>query len=112
MDTIELFPDLPLAPPPGEGCARPIGRRGAGPRRRAAPRPRRSTVAHQLIELRQVVIDRLDEILIELRALRQQRRDQGEIPGAILGRLVAIERSLGVVEAPQTPRIRRRRPLE
>jgi hypothetical protein len=57
MNTLELFsPDLNLGrPPPGEGCARPIGRRDRH-RRRRHPVPRKpSTIAGQLHELRLLV---------------------------------------------------------
>jgi hypothetical protein len=48
----------------------------------------------------------------ELAALRQQRRDDGEIPAALLRRVVEIERALRLREVPAMPRITRRRPLD
>jgi hypothetical protein len=47
------------------------------------------------------------EILAELRGLRQQRRDAGELPEAMLRRL----RLLRLVEPPAMPQPSRRRPL-
>ena len=48
----------------------------------------------------------------EVRALRQQRRNEAEVPGAVLRRLVAIERALQLVESPAMPLVTRRRPLD
>ena len=93
MDTLELFPDLlPSARANGDGCTRPIGRRAAGRRRRAVLSPRRSPVLHQLAELRRHIDARLDELMDQLQALRQQRRNAFEVPERILQRLVEIER--------------------
>jgi hypothetical protein len=93
MDTLELFPDVDLgARTPGAGCAKPIGRaRAHRPRvRRARP----SSVG-LLSEIRRLIEQQHAELMGELRALRQQRRDEYEIPTALLRRLTEIERHLG-----------------
>lgn len=48
----------------------------------------------------------------EVRALRQQRRDDAEIPTAVLRRVDQIARILELVEAPAMPLVTRRRPLD
>jgi hypothetical protein len=111
VDTIELFPDLaPSARANGDGCSKPIGRRAAGRRRRAVT-PRRSPLAHLLAELRRHVDTRLDEVMIELQALRQQRRNAFEMPEGILRRLAEIERCLKILEPPVMPKLNRRQPV-
>jgi hypothetical protein len=61
-------------------------------------------------------IDKLERKLATQAAiiahLRQQRRDSGEMVPALQRRVVAIERHVGIVEKPQTPRLTRQRPLE
>jgi hypothetical protein len=54
----------------------------------------------------------LAELTLSLERLRQQRRDELEAGPAILTRLTAIERALGLIELPRMPRVSRRRPLE
>jgi hypothetical protein len=114
MDALELFPpgiDLGACLPAGDSCAKPIGPRAAGRRRRAPSRPRRSPLAHQLIELRRHLDARLDQVMDELQALRQQRRSAFELPEGILRRLVEIERCLKIVEPPKAPVLTRRHPV-
>jgi hypothetical protein len=65
-----------------------------------------------LSEIRGLIERQHAEVIAELRALRQQCRDEYEIPTALLRRLTEIEHHLGVIETPQTPRINRRRPLD
>ena len=105
MDGLELFADINLGTRrgPGDGCAKPIGNRNAGRRRRAVSAPRRSPVTHQLAELRRHVDARLDELMEQLQALRQQRRNAFELPEGILRRLAEIERCLKILEPPRTP---------
>ena len=109
--TLELFPnaDLGSRRPAGDNCARPIGNRAAGQRRRAGSVRQKSPTAGQLLELRLLIETQHEAVMGELRLLRQQRRDEGEVPSGILRRLVAIERRLGVVEIPQAPQPTRRR---
>jgi hypothetical protein len=114
MDALELFPsDLNLGDhrPGGDGCTRPIGRRGGGSRRRAEPR-KPSTLPGRLLELRGLVEAQHAAVMDELAALRRQRRDDGEIPASLLRRVTEIERHLRLVETPTTPRTNRRRPLD
>ena len=114
MDTLELFPLLaPSVQAHGDGCAKPIGRRAAGRRRRAPSGPRKSAaVAGQLLELRRLIEQQHAELLDELRALRRQRRSEHESVPAVLRRITEIERHLRLVETPTMPRITRRRPLD
>jgi hypothetical protein len=110
MDTLELFPDVDLgARTPAAGCAKPIGRARA--RRPRVRRVRPSSVG-LLSEIRGLIEHQHAELMGALRALRQQRRDEYEIPAAVLRRITEIERHLCLVEAPKTPRINRRRPLD
>jgi hypothetical protein len=51
-------------------------------------------------------------LTLALDRLRQQRRDELEAAPAILSRLAAIERALGLIELPRMPRVSRRRPLD
>ena len=113
MDGLELFPDIDLGTRRGSGdsCAKPIGNRNAGRRRRAVSAPRRSPLAHQVAELRRHVDTRLDQVMDELQALRQQRRNAFETPEGILRRLVEIERCLKITEPPKTPVLTRRHPV-
>jgi hypothetical protein len=109
---LELFSDLlPSARANADGCAKPIGRRAAGRRRRAGPTVRRSPLAQQVAELRRHVDRRLDEVMGELQTLRQQRRNAFEMPEGILRRLVEIERCLKIIEPPRTPVLTRRHPV-
>jgi hypothetical protein len=113
VDTLELFPDLvPSVPANGDGCTKPIGRRTRARRRGSVPGPRRSPIAGQLLELRRLVEAQHEAVMDELAALRQQRRNDGEIPAALLRRVVEIERHLRLVESPAPPRLTRRRPLD
>jgi hypothetical protein len=112
VNTLELFSDLlPSARANADGCAKPIGRLAAGRRRRAGPTVRRSPLAQQVAELRRHVDRRLDEVMGELQALRQQRRNAFEMPEGILRRLVEIERCLKIIEPPRTPVLTRRHPV-
>jgi hypothetical protein len=114
MDALELFPhgiDLGARLPTGDSCANPIGRRAAGRRRRAAPTSRRSSIAYQFAELRRHLDARLDQVMDELQALRQQRRSAFELPEGILRRLVEIERCLKIIEPPKAPVLTRRHPV-
>lgn len=79
----------------GHGGARP----GAG---------RKKGVPNRWPGVLQIELRRLAE---EVARLRKQRRDEAESGPAILKRLVAIERKLGLVEAPVTPKPTRRNPL-
>jgi hypothetical protein len=54
----------------------------------------------------------LSELTSSFERLRQQRRDELEAAPAILSRLTAIERALGLIELPRMPRVIRRRPLD
>jgi hypothetical protein len=54
----------------------------------------------------------LAELNSSFQRLRQQRRDDLESGPAILTRLTAIERALGLTEPPRMPRPSRRKPLE
>jgi hypothetical protein len=54
----------------------------------------------------------LAELNLSFQRLRQQRRDELEAAPAILTRLTAIERALGLTEPPRMPRPSRRRPLD
>jgi hypothetical protein len=94
-----------------------------GPRRGRAPigqqRPRRLRVrrvrpssVRLLTEIRGLIEHQHAELMGELRALLQQRRDEYEIPAAVLRRVTEIERHLRLVETPAMPRINRRRPLD
>ena len=114
MDGLEFFPDIDLGTRRGSGdsCAKPIGPHAAVRRRCAGPTSRRSPIAHQVAELRRHLDTRLDQVMGELQALRQQRRNAFEMPEGILRRLVEIERHLRLVETPAAPRISRRRPLQ
>ena len=114
MDTLELFPLLaPSAQAHGDGCAKPIGRRAAGRRRRPPSGPRKSAaVAGQLLELRRLIEHQHAELMVELRILRQVRRIEHESLPAALRRVTDIERHLRLVETPAMPRITRRRPLD
>ena len=97
---------------PVDGCAKPIGRRDRG-RRRRHPAPRKpSAIAGQLRELRRLVEAQHEAVMDELRILRQQRRNDGEIPANLLRRIIEIERHLRLVEKPQAPRVSRLRPME
>jgi hypothetical protein len=71
-----------------------------------------SAIAGQLLELRRLVETQHEAVMDELRMLRQQRRDAGEIPAALLRRVGQIERHLRLVESPTMPRLSRRRPLD
>jgi hypothetical protein len=73
--------------------------------------PRRSPVLHQLAELRRHVDTRLDQVMDQLQALRQQRRNAFEAPERILRRLVEIERCLNIIEPPKAPVLTRRHPV-
>ena len=112
MDTLELFPLLGVRAH-GDGCAKPIGRRAAGRRRRAPSGPHKSAaVAGQLLELRRLIEQQHAELMVELRTLRQVRRIEHESLPAVLRRVTEIERHLRLVETPAMPRITRRRPLD
>jgi hypothetical protein len=63
---------------------------------------------HGLAEIR----TELSELNLSFERLRQQRRDEIEAAPAILTRLTAIERALGLIELPRMPRLSRRRPLD
>lgn len=108
-DTRELFPNIDLGERPSErGCAKPIGRMRA-----RQPKPRRVPAGILMLgELRRLMVDQHGELIAELRALHQQRRDHGELPAMVLRRLVNIERHLGLVETPAAPRVSSRRPVE
>jgi hypothetical protein len=54
---------------------------------------------------------RLGEIAVLLAELNRRHRNEHESLPAVLRRLVAIERQLGLTEEPQAPRHTRRRPL-
>jgi len=114
MDGLELFPgiDLGARQSAGDSCIKPIGRRAAGRRRRAGAAPRRPPIAHQLLELRRLIVAQHDELMAELQALRQHRRNEGEIPAAVLRRITEIQRHLRLVETPAMPRVTRRRSLD
>jgi hypothetical protein len=79
----------------GHGGARP----GAG---------RKKGVPNRWPGVLQIELRRLAD---EVARLHKQRRDEAESGPAILKRLVAIERKLGLVEAPVTPKPTRRNPL-
>jgi hypothetical protein len=112
MATLELFPDADLGfrRPAGDNCARPIGKRYAG-RHRRADSARKSPIARQVHELRLLIETQHAELLVELRGLRQERRDEHELPSAILRRLVEIERLLRIIEPATMPRLTRRQPV-
>jgi hypothetical protein len=77
------------------GGARP----GAG-RKRGVPNRRPSALAKEIARLSDAV-----------EKLRQQRRLETEHGERILARLVSIERQLGLVEKPMTPKPSRRHPM-
>jgi hypothetical protein len=109
-DILELFPDVDLsARPIRTGCAKPIGRARA---RRPRVRRVRPSSVRLLSEIRGLIEHQHAALMGELRVLRQQRRDQYEIPAAVLRRLTEIERHLRLVETPVAPRVSRRRPLD
>jgi hypothetical protein len=95
---IDLFPLIELGDRRlvvgGDGCVKPIGRFDRGRRRRHASRPG------------------IPGQLLELRTLRQARRNEHESLPAVLRRVTDIERHLALVETPQMPRLSRRRPLD
>ena len=99
MDALELFPnvDLGARPPDGGACRAPIGQQRA---RRPRVRRVRPSSVRLLSEIRGLIEHQHAEVIAELRVLRQQRRDEYEIPTALLRRLTEIERHLGVIETP------------
>lgn len=114
MDTLELFADLdPGRSPPGDGsCAKPIGRRDTGRRRRPRViRSRRSSTAVQLLELRGLLERQHAELMGEVHRLRQQRRNEHESLPAVLKRISEIERHLRLTEIPTAPKPTRRHPM-
>jgi hypothetical protein len=113
QDLAELFPGIDLGSrrPPGDSCVKPVGNPAAGRRRRSGSMPRKSPLANQVAELRRFVDARFGEVKAELRLLRQQRRDVGEVPVGILTRLTEIERCLKILESPKAPALTRRNPV-
>jgi hypothetical protein len=91
------------------GCSKPIGRRDRDRRRRHA---NRLGIPGQLLELRALLERQHAELLLELRTLRQVRRNEHESLPAVLRRVTDIERHLALVESPTMPRVSRRRPLD
>jgi hypothetical protein len=80
--------------------------------RRAWFRPRRSSTAVLLFELRGLLERQHAELMGEVHRLRQQRRNEHESLPAVLKRISEIERHLRLTEIPRAPRIGRLRPLE
>ena len=108
-----------VSPPLGESCARPIGRRGSRPPRRAVQSPHPPPSLALLGELRNALaalaVDRHQRFRHVDRVLGRQERDLGRLAEAaerILARLVAIERACAVVEQPQAPRPMRRAAMD
>jgi hypothetical protein len=114
MNSFDLFPgiDLGARGGAGTGCVSPIGRRDTGRRRPRVVRPRRSSTAVLLFELRGLLERQHAELMGEVHRLRQQRRNEHESLPAVLKRISEIERHLRLTEIPRAPRIGRRRPLE
>ena len=109
---MELFPDADLGGSctVGNGCHEPIGhdRRRVRQRYRRAAQPTQATL---LREMQALLVQQHVELLAELRLLRQHWRNDYESLPAILRRLVAIERRLGLTEL-HLPQVHtRRRPL-
>ena len=119
MDALTLFPDVVLdARSPGpDACLAPIGR--VRIRRPRIVRPRRPSTAAVLSEIRSFMRDELGNVSATLRRIEHGTRTQLDFQTVtndqlerVLVRLVRLERALGVVEQPQTPHVRRRRPLD
>lgn len=108
----ELADDIPASRGNG-ACRAPIGRR-------RAPRPRANRASPTpalLVEIRGMLQREFGELARRQREIERQvqqhgelRRADGETLARVLARLVAIERGVGLVEAPVAPRPSRRRP--
>lgn len=114
-DATALLFDLVDVPPAG-GCQAPIGRRSGRTRRRRHARHPAPTLT-LLGELRALVaelaVDQQQRFRHLDRAMGRQARTLDELAEAferICGRLVALERALGVCETPAMPRPTRHRP--
>jgi hypothetical protein len=88
-------------------------------RRPRIVRPRRPSTAAVLSEIRSFMRDELGNVSATLRRMERGTRTQLDFQTVtndqlerVLVRLVKLERAVGVVEQPQTPHIRRRRPLD
>jgi hypothetical protein len=122
MDALTLFPDgaLDARSRGPDACVAPIGRYGIGHRRRArSARPRRPSTAAVLSEIRSFMRDELGNVSATLRRIERGARAQLDVQSVtndqlerVLIRLVRLERALGVIEQPQTPHVRRRRPSD
>lgn len=117
-DLTELFPGVDFGSAPGPdadgdtGCRRPVGHRNAGrTKRRWAVRPRRTSTAVLLRELRQAMDQQRIELLSEIRQLRHHRRNEHESLPAMLRRLLEIERHLRLTEIAIAPKPTRRDPM-
>lgn len=118
---IDLFAefDAGLGRERGNGCAKPIGRRTSTRRRALHARPRRLSPAAVLSEIRSLLRSEFGNVSLSLRRIERGARAQLDVQSVtndqlerVFIRLVRLERALGVVEQPQTPHVRRRRPLD
>jgi hypothetical protein len=81
------------------------------PQRRARGRPQGSRDSYKRrAPVASAIERRLGEIAVLLAELNRRHRNEHESLPAVLRRLVAIERQLGLVEAPIAPKPTRRHP--
>ena len=72
-----------------------------------------------LNEIRSLLRSEFGNVSLRLRRIERRARAQLDVPSVtddqlerVLIRLARLERALGVVEQPQTPHVRRRRPFD